>query len=163
MQKLSGVHASSWRLTAILPLRRKGRGWGDVCENPCSPSGNSSDQGASPSGPGLPWEPTDGPPKPSIAIWASGLEVDPFHAHHIQVGKWCLCCFEQLPYRVSILLAHQSVRITEKHYAPWVRSRQNNWKRIWLTPGAAIRSSFAKWGTAEVHGKQRPNNSFIFN
>ncbi len=26
--------------------------------------------------------------------------------------------------RVSILLGHQSVRITEKHYAPWVRSRQ---------------------------------------
>jgi len=26
--------------------------------------------------------------------------------------------------RVSILLGHQSVRITEKHCAPWVRSRQ---------------------------------------
>jgi len=26
--------------------------------------------------------------------------------------------------RVSILLGHQSVRVTEKHYAPWVRSRQ---------------------------------------
>ena len=26
--------------------------------------------------------------------------------------------------RVSILLGHQSVRITEKHYSPWVRSRQ---------------------------------------
>lgn len=26
--------------------------------------------------------------------------------------------------RVAILLGHQSVRITEKHYAPWVRSRQ---------------------------------------
>ena len=26
--------------------------------------------------------------------------------------------------RVSVLLGHQSVRITEKHYAPWVRSRQ---------------------------------------
>jgi hypothetical protein len=23
--------------------------------------------------------------------------------------------------------------------------------------------SFAKWGTPEVHGKERPNNSFIFN
>jgi hypothetical protein len=30
-------------------------------------------------------------------IWASGLEVDPVHAHHIQVGKSCLCCFEQFP------------------------------------------------------------------
>jgi len=26
--------------------------------------------------------------------------------------------------RVSVLLGHQSVRITERHYAPWVRSRQ---------------------------------------
>jgi len=26
--------------------------------------------------------------------------------------------------RVSILLGHQGVRITEKHYAPWVRERQ---------------------------------------
>jgi integrase len=26
--------------------------------------------------------------------------------------------------RVSILLGHKSVRITERHYAPWVRSRQ---------------------------------------
>jgi integrase len=26
--------------------------------------------------------------------------------------------------RVSVLLGHQSMRITEKHYAPWVRSRQ---------------------------------------
>ena len=26
--------------------------------------------------------------------------------------------------RVSMLLGHQSVRITEKHYAPWVHARQ---------------------------------------
>jgi integrase/recombinase XerD len=26
--------------------------------------------------------------------------------------------------RVSILLGHQSVRVAEKHYNPWVRSRQ---------------------------------------
>ena len=26
--------------------------------------------------------------------------------------------------RVLILLGHQSVRVTEKHYNPWVRSRQ---------------------------------------
>ena len=39
--------------------------------------------------------------------------------------------------RVSILLGHQSVRITERHYSPWVRSRQeqleadlaNAWKQ----------------------------------
>ena len=25
---------------------------------------------------------------------------------------------------VSVLLGHQNIRITQKHYAPWVRSRQ---------------------------------------
>src|SRR6266852_2064563 len=39
--------------------------------------------------------------------------------------------------RVSILLGHQSVRITEKHYAPWVRARQEQLeadvRRTWLT------------------------------
>jgi hypothetical protein len=37
--------------------------------------------------------------------------------------------------RVSILLGQQSVRITEKHYAPWVRERQEQWeadvRRTW--------------------------------
>jgi len=26
--------------------------------------------------------------------------------------------------RVSILLGHTSIRVTEKHYSPWVRARQ---------------------------------------
>ena len=26
--------------------------------------------------------------------------------------------------QVSVLLGHQSIRVTERHYAPWVRSRQ---------------------------------------
>ena len=40
--------------------------------------------------------------------------------------------------RVSILLVHQSVRITEKHYAPWVRALQEQLeadvRRTWETP-----------------------------
>jgi len=39
--------------------------------------------------------------------------------------------------RVSVLLGHRSVRITEKHYAPWVRSRQEQLeadvRRTWDT------------------------------
>jgi hypothetical protein len=27
--------------------------------------------------------------------------------------------------RVSVLLGHQSIRVTEKHYAPWTQSRQD--------------------------------------
>jgi integrase/recombinase XerD len=61
--------------------------------------------------------------------------------------------------RVSILLGHQSVRITEKHYSPWVRSRQEQleadlesaWKR---DPLVLLETK----GTPEVHGKaSRPN------
>ena len=37
--------------------------------------------------------------------------------------------------RVSVLLGHQSVRITERHYSPWVRARQEqleqDLKRAW--------------------------------
>ena len=31
--------------------------------------------------------------------------------------------------RVSILLGHSSIRITERHYSPWVRSRQEQLER----------------------------------
>ena len=43
--------------------------------------------------------------------------------------------------QVSILLGHRSIKVTEKHYAPWVRARQeqleNSVRRAWeknLTP-----------------------------
>ncbi len=42
--------------------------------------------------------------------------------------------------QVSVLLGHSSVRITEKHYAPWVRARQEqleaNVRRTWETSEA---------------------------
>jgi integrase len=31
---------------------------------------------------------------------------------------------------VSVLLGHRSVKITEKHYAPWVKTRQNALDRV---------------------------------
>jgi site-specific recombinase XerD len=61
--------------------------------------------------------------------------------------------------RVSILLGHQSVRITEKHYAPWVRSRQEQLEadlaKAWSRdPLVALESQ----GTRGVHGRiRRPN------
>jgi integrase/recombinase XerD len=40
---------------------------------------------------------------------------------------------------VSILLGHQSIRITEKHYSPWVKARQDQLEqfvmRTWKKPG----------------------------
>jgi len=39
---------------------------------------------------------------------------------------------------VSILLGHGSVKVTEKHYAPWVKARQEQLeadvRRTWETP-----------------------------
>lgn len=52
--------------------------------------------------------------------------------------------------RVSVLLGHSSIRITERHYAPWVKARQEQLEsdvmRSWK------RDRLAK-GTLEVHGK----------
>jgi integrase len=49
--------------------------------------------------------------------------------------------------RVSQLLGHQSIRTTEKHYAPWVKSRQEQLER-------EVRATWTSTeGTPEVHGK----------
>ena len=56
--------------------------------------------------------------------------------------------------RVSILLGHTSIRITERHYTPWVRARQEqaeaDVRRAWGQDPVALLE--AK-GTPEVHGK----------
>ncbi len=57
--------------------------------------------------------------------------------------------------RVSVLLGHQSVKVTERHYSPWVRARQEQLeadvRRSWLTD---VLVSPETKGTPEVHGKQ---------
>lgn len=55
--------------------------------------------------------------------------------------------------RVSMLLGHQSVRVTERHYAPWVRSRQEQLEadvaRAWnRDPIVLVQTK----GTPQVHG-----------
>ena len=50
--------------------------------------------------------------------------------------------------RVSQLLGHRSIRTTEKHYAPWVKSRQDQLER-------EVRSSWNRLeGTPGVHSKR---------
>jgi integrase/recombinase XerD len=61
--------------------------------------------------------------------------------------------------RVSILLGHQSVRITEKHYSPWVAARQeqleSDVRRTWDTDLLTLTGTK---GTSEVHsGIPKPN------
>jgi integrase len=56
--------------------------------------------------------------------------------------------------QVSILLGHKSVKITEKHYAPWVKARQEqlalNVRKAWSTVAADNRRSVRKRPTAVI-------------
>ena len=61
--------------------------------------------------------------------------------------------------QVSVLLGHSSVRITEQHYAPWVKSRQEkldaDLERAWAQdPIALVQTK----GTREVRGKNETVN-----
>lgn len=57
--------------------------------------------------------------------------------------------------RVSVLLGHGSVKVTEKHYSPWVLARQEQLeadvKRTWDRDPVALAQTK---GTPEVHGIQ---------
>jgi hypothetical protein len=56
--------------------------------------------------------------------------------------------------RVSILLGHSSVKITEKHYSPWIRERQEqaeaDVRRTWEQDPVALLEGK---GTLQVHRK----------
>jgi integrase/recombinase XerD len=61
--------------------------------------------------------------------------------------------------RVSILLGHQSVKVTERHYTPWLRAGQEqveaDIRRTW---NADAEAAIETKGAREVHaGNQRPN------
>ncbi|MGC1977401.1 MAG: tyrosine-type recombinase/integrase [Candidatus Sulfotelmatobacter sp.] len=61
--------------------------------------------------------------------------------------------------RVSILLGHSSVRVTEKHYNPWNRARQEQAEadvaRSWATDPIVLLETK---GTPEVHGERKAVN-----
>src|SRR5882762_9987953 len=71
-------------------------------------------------------------PKSAVGDWQRSLKrllilagVPDGHAHRFRDTFSVELLLAGVPIeRVSILLGHQSVRITEKHYAPWVRARQ---------------------------------------
>lgn len=71
-------------------------------------------------------------PKSAVGDWQRSLKrlfvlagVPDAHAHRFRDTFSVELLLAGVPIeRVSILLGHQSVRITEKHYSPWVRARQ---------------------------------------
>jgi len=65
--------------------------------------------------------------------------------------------------RVSVLLGHSSIRVTERHYAPWVRSRQEqleaDLQRAWSQDPLALMGFVApEKGTKKVHEKGQRTN-----
>ncbi len=85
-------------------------------------------------------------PKSAVGDWQRSLKrllilagVPDGHAHRFRDTFSVELLLAGVPIeRVSILLGHQSVRITGKHYSPWVRARQEQLeadvRRIWETP-----------------------------
>jgi integrase/recombinase XerD len=87
-------------------------------------------------------------------------EVQGGHAHRFRDTFAVELLLAGVPLeRVSVLLGHQSVRITERHYSPWVRSRQEQLEqdlhRAWSQDPVALMQSK---GTPEVHEKSRRIN-----
>ncbi|MGA3326523.1 MAG: tyrosine-type recombinase/integrase [Terriglobia bacterium] len=89
------------------------------------------DAAASPTGPYYFWT-GESKPKTAISDWQCKLkrlfelaEVPNGHAHRFRDTFATGLLLQGVALeQVSILLAHSSIRITERHYAPWVRSRQ---------------------------------------
>lgn len=64
--------------------------------------------------------------------------------------------------RVSILLGHPSLKITEKHYSPWIRKRQGqaeaDVRRTWVQDPIALLEPIPPMkGTPEVRENARPS------
>jgi integrase/recombinase XerD len=74
----------------------------------------------------------NGKPKSIISDWQEKLKtlferakIAHGHAHRFRDTFATELLLAGVPFeRVSILLGRSSIRITERHYAPWVRSRQ---------------------------------------
>lgn len=103
----------------------------------------------------------------AVRVWETRLrrlfrlaEVRGGHAHRFRDSFAVQLLLEGVPIEsVSVLLGHQSIRITELHYSPWVRARQErleaDLRRVWARDPIVL---LATKGTPEVHGEsERPN------
>lgn len=100
-------------------------------------------------------------PKSAVGGWQRSLRrlfrlagVPSRHAHRFRDTFAVELLLAGVPLeRVSMLLGHQSTRITERHYSPWVRARQEQLeadvRRTWTVD---LIAQSEKKGTREVHG-----------
>ena len=103
----------------------------------------------------------------AVADWQGRLQklsetagVPEVRAHRFRDTFAVSLLLEGVPIeRVSILLGHTSVRVTEKHYSPWIRERQEQAEadvgRTWTRDPVAL---LEMKGTLEVHGKRGVTN-----
>ncbi len=111
-------------------------------------------------------------PKSAVGDWQRSLKrllilagVPDGHAHRFRDTFSVELLLAGVPIeRVSILLGHQSVRITEKHYAPWVRARQEQLeadvRRTWQThePERRVHDGYMGTDASIIPFKSRRKN-----
>jgi integrase len=93
-------------------------------------------------------------------------EIQGGHAHRFRDTFAIELLLSGVPLeRVSVLLGHQSVRITERHYSPWVRSRQeqleSDLKRAWSQDAVALQ--IKKVQTRYTGKTSRLTRSYLIN
>jgi integrase len=105
-------------------------------------------------------------PKSCVGDWQRSLRrlfklaaVPDGHAHRFRDTFAVELLLAGVPLeRVSVLLGHQSVKVTEKHYTPWVRARQEQLEQdVRRTWNAELIALVETKGTPEVHKTERPN------
>jgi integrase/recombinase XerD len=106
-------------------------------------------------------------PKSAVGDWQRSLRklfvlagIPDGHAHRFRDTFAVELLLAGVPLeRVSMLLGHRSLKVTEKHYAPWVRARQEQLeadvRRSWGEDPMALELTK---GTPEVHEKQEAVN-----
>jgi integrase/recombinase XerD len=106
-------------------------------------------------------------PKSAVGDWQRSLKklfklaaIPDGHAHRFRDTFAVELLLAGVPLeRVSMLLGHRSVKVTERHYAPWVRARQEQLeadvRRSWSGDPVVLAETK---GTPEVHGNQEVVN-----
>jgi len=109
----------------------------------------------------------DSKPKSAVGDWQRSLAklfklagISDGHAHRFRDTFAVELLLSGVPLeRVSVLLGHTSLRVTEKHYAPWVRARQEQLeadvRRSWSEDPVVFAQTK---GTPEVHERTKVVN-----